>query len=310
MLNFYKTINNRIQEIPTLEEGCWVSAIAPAEEEIAFLVNQLHIDPDFVRAALDEEEASRVDSDDENNTLVIVDVPIAESRKEDETMVYSTMPMAIVYTPQQVVTISLKSNSIIEEFRGGVVKNLQTTQKTQFLLKLLLRIASRFLQYLKQIDKLSTTTESLLHKMMRNKEIIQLLNLEKSLVYFSTSLKSNEVTLEKIMRGRIIKLYEEDEDLLGDVIIEIKQAIEMCSIYSNTLSGTMDAVSSIISNNLNNVMKVLTSLTIIMTIPNIIFGMYGMNVSGLPSPTFATAMAISVVSMLVVTVILSRKGLL
>ena len=146
--------------------------------------------------------------------------------------------------------------------------------------------------------------------MMRNEEIIQLLNLEKSLVYFSTSLKSNEVTLEKIMRGRIIRLYEEDEDLLEDVIIEVKQAIEMCSIYSNTLSGTMDAVSSIISNNLNNVMKVLTSLTIIMTIPNIIFGMYGMNVSGLPFPTFSTAIAMAAVLMVIVTIVLNRKGLL
>ncbi len=309
MLNFYKTINNRIEEIPALEEGCWVSAIAPTAEEISVLVKNLHIDPDFVRAALDEEEASRVDSDDDNNTLVIVDVPIAEQEKDEHTRVFFTMPMAIIYTPQQIVTISLKSNTIIEEFRNGVVKNLHTNQKTQFLLKLLLRIAGRFLQYLKQIDKLSTTTESLLHKMMRNQEIIQLLSLEKSLVYFSTSLKSNEVTLEKIMRGRIIKLYEEDEDLLGDVIIEIKQAIEMCSIYSNTLSGTMDAVSSIISNNLNNVMKVLTSLTIIMTIPNIIFGMYGMNVSSLPSPTFFTAMAVTAVITLIVTVILIRKGL-
>lgn len=309
MLNFYKTINNRIQEIPVLEEGCWVSAIAPNEEEINYLVSTLRIDPDFVRAALDEEEASRVDSDDEDNTLVIVDVPVAVTEKNENTLLFSTMPMGIIYTAEQIVTVSLRQNSIIEEFSQGNVKNLHTTQKTQFLLKLLLRIAARFLQYLKQIDKLSTTTESLLHKMMRNKEIIQLLSLEKSLVYFSTSLKSNEVTLEKIMRGRIIKLYEEDEDLLGDVIIEIKQAIEMCSIYSNTLSGTMDAVSSIISNNLNNVMKILTSLTIIMTIPNIIFGMYGMNVTGLPAPTFLTALVMALVSMAVVTLVLIRRGL-
>ena len=309
MLKFYKTINNRITEISALEDGCWVSAIAPNEEEINYLVSTLRIDPDFVRAALDEEEASRVDSDDEDNTLVIVDVPVAVTEKNENTLLFSTMPMGIIYTAAQIVTVSLRQNSIIEEFSQGTVKNLQTSQKTQFLLKMLLRIAARFLQYLKQIDKLSTTTESLLHKMMRNKEIIQLLSLEKSLVYFSTSLKSNEVTLEKIMRGRIIKLYEEDEDLLGDVIIEIKQAIEMCSIYSNTLSGTMDAVSSIISNNLNNVMKILTSLTIIMTIPNIIFGMYGMNVTGLPAPTFLTAILMALGSMAVGALILIRKGL-
>ena len=309
MLKFYKTINNRIQEIPVLEDGCWVSAIAPNEEEINYLVSTLHIDPDFVRAALDEEEASRVDSDDEDNTLVIVDVPVAVTEKNENTLLFSTMPMGLIYTAEQIVTVSIRPNSIIEEFSQGTVKHLQTAQKTQFLLKMLLRIAARFLQYLKQIDKLSTTTESLLHKMMRNKEIIQLLSLEKSLVYVSTSLKSNEVTLEKIMRGRIIKLYEEDEDLLGDVIIEIKQAIEMCSIYSNTLSGTMDAVSSIISNNLNNVMKILTSLTIIMTIPNIIFGMYGMNVTGLPAPTFLTAFLMAAVSMVIGALILIRKGL-
>lgn len=308
MLNYYKTVNNHIIEIPGLEDGCWVSAIAPTEEEIHILVDDMKIDPGFVRAALDEEEASRVDSDDEN-TLIIVDVPIAEKEPEDNTRVFSTMPMAIIYMPQYLVTISLKPNSIIDEFSHDAVKNLHTSQKTQFLLKLLLRIATRFLQYLKQIDKLSDTTESLLHKLMRNQEIIQLLGLEKSLVYFSTSLKSNEVTLEKIMRGRIIKLYEEDEDLLGDVIIEVKQAIEMCSIYSNVLSGTMDAFASIISNNLNIVMKVLTSLTIIMTIPNIIFGMYGMNVVGLPSPTFWTAILVTAAIMGVVTIILLRKGL-
>ncbi len=309
MLNYYKTIENRIVKIDRVENGCWVSVIAPSEEEIRILVDEMQIDPGFVRAALDEEEASRVDSDDDN-TLIIVDVPIAEKETDDTTVVFSTMPMAIIYTPQYLVTISLKPNSIIDEFSNGIIKNLHTAQKTQFLLKMLLRIANRFLQYLKQIDKLSDTTESLLHKLMRNKEIIQLLGLEKSLVYFSTSLKSNEVTLEKIMRGRIIKLYEEDEDLLGDVIIEIKQAIEMCSIYSNILSGTMDAFASIISNNLNIVMKTLTSLTIIMTIPNIIFGMYGMNVSGLPSPTFLTSIVATVLLMAVTALILSRKGLL
>jgi len=309
MLNYYKTVENRLLEIPALEEGCWVSAIAPTEEEIAFLVRALRIDPDFVRAALDEEESSRVDTDDEDNTLVIVDVPVSEKENTDNTLMYSTIPMAIIYTPQQVVTVSLRSNSVLEEFRGGVVKNLQTGQKTQFLLRLLLRVATRFLQYLKQIDKLSTTTESLLHKMMRNKELIQLLNLEKSLVYFSTSLKSNEVTLEKIMRGRIIKLRDEDEDLLGDVIIEVKQAIEMCSIYSNTLSHTMDAFSSIISNNLNNVMKILTSITIIMMIPDTIFSMYGMNVSGLPLSNFGFTILLSLVLIGLGTIILIRKGL-
>ncbi len=162
---------------------------------------------------------------------------------------------------------------------------------------------------LKQIDKLSDTTENLLHRLMRNKEIIQLLGLEKSLVYFSSSLKSNEVTLEKLLRGRILKLREEDEDLLEDVIIEVKQAIEMCGIYSNVLSGTMDAFASIISNNLNIVMKGLTSVTIVMAIPNMIFGMYGMNVQDLPFPFFWASIALTFILMGIVAIILIKKGM-
>lgn len=308
MLNFYKTIDNRVTEIPGLEDGCWVSAVAPTEEELRFLIEDMSIDSSFVRAALDEEEASRVDSDDDH-TLVIVDVPTAQKAAEGAAIVYSTMPLAIIYTPQHIVTVSLKENAVITEISQGMVKNIQTNQKTQFLLKMLLRIASRFLQYLKQIDKLSDTTENLLHRLMRNKEIIQLLGLEKSLVYFSASLKSNEVTLEKLLRGRILKLHEEDEDLLEDVIIEVKQAIEMCGIYSNVLSGTMDAFASIISNNLNIVMKGLTSVTIVMAIPNMIFGMYGMNVPDLPFPFFWTAILFTVVFMGIVAVVLAKKGM-
>ena len=308
MLNFYKTINNRVTEIPGLEDGCWVSAVAPTEEELHFLIEDMSIDSGFVRAALDEEEASRVDTDD-NLTLVIVDVPTAQRASEDAAIVYSTMPMAIIYTPQHIVTVSLKENAVISEISQGMVKNIQTDQKTQFLLKMLLRIASRFLQYLKQIDKLSDTTENLLHRLMRNKEIIQLLGLEKSLVYFSSSLKSNEVTLEKLLRGRILKLREEDEDLLEDVIIEVKQAIEMSDIYSKVHWGTMDAFASIISNNLNIVMKGLTSVTIVMAIPNMIFGMYGMNVQDLPFPFFWASIALTFILMGIVAIILIKKGM-
>ena len=149
---------------------------------------------------------------------------------------------------------------------------------------MLLRIAGKYLLYLKQIDKLSNYVEQQLHKSMKNKELIQLLGLEKSLVYFSTSLKSTETVLEKILRGRVIKLYEEDQELLEDVLIEVKQAIEMSNIYSNILSGTMDAFASVISNNLNIVMKVLTVITIVMSVPTMVFSFYGMNVLDLPLP--------------------------
>ena len=285
MINFYKTIASRVLPVPAVEDGCWVSAICPTEEE-----------------------SSRVESEDDQ-TLVIVDVPVAERQDEEKTVVYSTIPMAIITNNRFITTVCLRENAVVNEISQGLVKNIQTHLRTQFLLNILLRIATRFLQYLKQIDKISYTTENLLQKTMRNKELIQILGLEKSLVYFSTSLKSNEVTLEKILRGRIIKLYDEDEDLLEDVIIEVKQAIEMCSIYSNVLSNTMDAFSSIINNNLNIVMKLLAALTIIMELPNIIFGLYGTNVVDLPYPHFWFVLVLAAMLMLVFSLIFWKKDM-
>ena len=197
---------------------------------------------------------------------------------------------------------------MVSEISDGLVKNVQTNLKTQFLLIMLLRISVRFLQYLKQIDKASSYMEKQLHKSLRNQELIQLLSLEKSLVYFSTSLKANDTTMEKILRGRIIKLYEDDQDLLEDVLIETKQAIEMCNIYSSILSGTMDAFASIISNNLNIVMKILTTLTIVMSIPTMVFSFYGMN-TNLPLPYFWFPLLIALVASGIAAFILIKKGM-
>lgn len=248
MLKYYKTVENTIVELDTMEPGCWVSAVAPTETEISSLQEELNIDRDFIRSALDEEETSRIESDD-GQTLIVLDYPVAEKvQDKDDTISYYTMPMGIIITDSHVVTVCLKENIIIDEFTKGIVKGIQTQFKTRFVFHMLLRIAGKYLLYLKQIDKLSNYVEQQLHKSMKNKELIQLLGLEKSLVYFSTSLKSTETVLEKILRGRVIKLYEEDQELLEDVLIEVKQAIEMSNIYSNILSGTMDAFASVISN--------------------------------------------------------------
>ena len=309
MLNFYKTVDNRILKIDAPEPGCWISVVSPTEAEVAYLTGDLGVEPDFVRTALDEEESSYIESE-EDQTLVIVDYPSAEEQTdENKTLLYTTLPMGIIITRDYVITVCLNDNLTIMDMAEGRVKGLQTSLKTRFLLLTLLRIAARFLIYLKQIDKLSSTTESRLHQSMRNKELIQLLGLEKSLVYFSTSLKSDEVTLEKILRGRIIKLYEEDEDLLEDVLIEVKQAIEMCNIYSGILSGMMDAFASVISNNLNIVMKVLTAITIVMAIPNMVFSFYGMNVSGLPFPVWWVPIVISLIIAGIGTFILVKKDM-
>lgn len=308
MISFYKTVNSRIAPIEAAEDNCWINVVSPTDAEIEQLINDYGIEPDFLRASLDEEESSHIDSEN-GNTLIVIDVPISE--KPDDNLIYYTMPLGIIFVENHIITVSLKDNPVLHEFSDGVVRNVQTNLKTQFVLHIFYRIANRYLQYLKQIDKISSFVETELRKSMRNKELIQLMDLEKSLVYFSTSLKSNEVTLEKILRGRFIKLYDEDQDLLEDVLVEVKQAIEMANIYLNILSGTMDAFASVISNNLNIVMKVLTSITILMSVPTLIFSFYGMNV-GLPGDNLGILFPIGIGLILTVTtgIILHKKDLL
>lgn len=292
-----------------MEKGCWVQVTSPTQDEIDLLVNSFGVDAGFVRSSLDEEETSRVEIED-NQTLIIVDVPMAEKREDagSNTILYYTVPIGFIIMPECIITISLDETPILTEVSAGLMRHVRTQYKTSFLLMVLLRIASRYIQYLKQIDKVSYITEQQLHRSMRNKELIQLLSLEKSLVYFSTALKSTEITLEKILRGRILKLYEEDEELLEDVLIEIKQAIETCNIYSGILSGTMDAFASVISNNLNIVMKVLTAITIVMAVPNIVFSFYGMNMVDLPLPFTWFPIALTIMLCGMCALILYKKG--
>ena len=306
MIKFYKTINNMVEEIDKAEQGCWISVISPTDDELNELVHNYGLDYGFVCSSLDEEESSRIEQEDDQ-TLIIVDYAVAETDSQNA-MLYSTIPMGIILTKDYVVTVSLRDNIILSEMASGVIKNLYTNMKTRFVLMILLRIAVKFLQYLKQIDKISLSLEKHLRRSMRNMELIQLMDLEKSLVYFSTSLKANEVTLEKILRGRVIKLYEEDQDLLEDVLIEIKQAIEMAGIYSSILSGMMDAFASIVSNNLDIVMKRLTIITILMAIPTIVFSFYGMNVEHLPWAVSWFPLVFSVIITVIIGIILNKTN--
>lgn len=309
MVNYYRSIDGRICEIESAEAGCWISLIAPTETEISDIEDDMGIDRDYIRAALDEEEPSRIESDD-GVTLIVVDYPVAEQDGDlDNTLQYYTTPMSIIITDRNVITVSAKTNVVLDELSKGVVKGIRPDLRTRFVFTILLRIAARYLQYLKQIDKISNYVEGKMYLSMKNKGLIQLLGLEKSLVYFSTSLKSNEAVLEKLMRGRYLKLYEEDQDLLDDVIIEVKQAIEMTNIYSNILNGTMDTFASIISNNLNIIMKRMTTITIILTMPTIVFSFYGMNLgdaaNGLPLANVWFPIALSVVLAVGVGVLMS-----
>lgn len=307
MISIHKTIDGKMTRLDSVQDGCWVNLTYPSEDELNTVAATMGVEPTFLRAALDEEETSRIDTD-EGQTLIIIDVPAVE---KDDAVVYSTLPLGIIVTEKHIITVCLKESSILKDFQNGTVRNANTEKRTSFILYMLLQVAKRFLQYLKQIDKIYSYMERQLHKSQRNKELIQLLDLEKSLVYFNTSLKANEVTLEKILRGRIIALTEEDHDLLEDVLIEVRQAIEMANIYSSIISSMMDAFASVISNNLNVIMKVLTSITVLLTVPNIIFGFYGMNITtGLPFDGFWWVPLLMAVALGgIIAVILKKKDL-
>ena len=281
MFKMYKTNKetNKTEETKEFEKGNWINMVAPTEDEIKLVCKKLNIQEDFIRDSLDFEERARIDyEEDDDTTLFIIDVPIIDRENNEE--VRTTMPLGmIVVRDDYFITVSLKQNKIISDLEKAKIKNTITTyKKTRTILQIFNKNAEIYLSELKKLDREKEKAEKELNNSMKNKELLKMLALEKSLVYFTTSLKSNEVVMERTLRGKIIKLYEEDEDLLEDAIIENKQAIEMAKIYSDILSGTMDAYASIISNNLNIVMKVLTTITIILSIPTIIGSFWGMNV--------------------------------
>ncbi|MBE6850030.1 MAG: magnesium transporter CorA family protein [Ruminococcus sp.] len=304
MIHFYQTQDNCVRELKVPVPGCWISVVDPTAQEIQQLIETYGLDSGFVRSSLDEEESSRIEREDDQ-TLIIVDTAMSEIQTE-ETILFFTIPLGIIITEQYVFTITLKENRVLHDMANGVVRGVQTRMKTRFVMQLLLRITSIYLMYLKQIDKTSYVMEQKLSGAMKNKELIQMLELEKSLVYFSTSLKANEVTIEKLLRGRTIKLYDEDQDLLEDVLIEVRQAIEMSNIYSGILSSMVEAFGSVISNNMSFVMWRLTVVTIIMAIPTMIFSFYGMNTTDLPLPHTWFPMLLSIVLTVIVAVVMLR----
>lgn len=292
-------MDHQLNEISEVIEGSWISLIHPTAAELVQVSREYKIDLDHLKAPLDEEERSRIEVEDDY-TLIIVDIPVTEERKEKE--YFLTIPCGIILTNEVIITVCLMETPVLMDFRDGRVRNFWTFKRTRFILQILYRNASLYLQYLRSIDKKSDEVEKQLHISTKNQELIELLELEKSLVYFSTSLRGNELVLEKLLKIEKIKQYPEDEELLDDVIIENKQAIEMSDIYSNILSGTMDAYASVISNNLNIVMKVLAVITIVMSIPTMIASFWGMNVP-VPLSGSANGFAVLVIASLILTVI-------
>ncbi|MGL4954050.1 MAG: magnesium transporter CorA family protein [Cetobacterium sp.] len=320
MIKIYKSHNDILEkklfsisetlEVEKLtEKNTWIHLSNPTEEEIKVVTNSFDIPEEHIRAALDEEEKARLEIDDDI-ILVIIYVPIHD---ENNRCSFTTVPLGIILLKDHILTVSTVKLSLIEEFVQGRIKSFFTFKKTRFILQMLFRNSTYFLLYLKQIGRISDNIERQLKNNLRNQELMLLLELEKSLVYFTTSLKSNEAVLERMMRTEIVKRYPDDLELLEDVIIETKQAIEMANIYSSILSSTRDAFSTVMSNNLNIVMKKLTSITIVFAIPTVVSGLWGMNVGGVPFASdtygFLWVVLVAIACGIFITWILFKKEL-
>jgi len=263
--------------VPTyrIEGRCWVNIAAPEAEEIEKLARELEIPMDFFTDSLDVDERARIEAED-HATLVLIRVPKFDPNKTD--IPFTTLPVGIILTGDILITICAEDVNSFLVIQNRRVRNLSAQSRKRFILQFFLVVALLYLKYLKEINQKTTEVELQLQKALKNEALIKLLNLEKSLVFFTTSLKSNELMMERLQKSPLFKMDEEDQDLLEDVLIDNKQAIEMASIYSNILSGMMDAFASVISNNLNVVMKLLTSVTIILMLPNLVASIYGMNI--------------------------------
>lgn len=274
MVNYFVSGGgNALSRMDDFTPRCWVDMVSPTDGEVESVARASGVPEDMIKAALDEEERARTEFD-EGCSLFVVDCPIIEERDSGDT--YSTLPLAIIYNKECIVTVCLKGNPVLKDFITGRVK-VSCDKPVLFTLNFMMGNAKRFLYCLKQIDRKSQRVQAELAKTLKNQDILQLLELENSLVYFSTSLNSNAKVHEKLAKVEAVSKSEEYQDLYDDMAIESNQAVEMCKIYKDTLSVSMDAYGSVISNNANDTMKKLTIITILLAIPTMIAGFWGMN---------------------------------
>lgn len=276
MIKYYKTEKQRIYEEQKADDGVWIQMVAPSMEESRKIAELLDVDIDDIRAALDEEESSRIELED-GYTLILVDIPTQEIRHDTKT--YTTIPLGIILTQDVIVTVCTEETPILQVFIQNRVREFSTKKKLRFVYQILFRTAAIYQTYLRSIDKKRTEIEERIGNDTVDTDLIDLHELESTLVYFATSLRANAVVLDRLTRYKRLEQYPEDKELLEDVIVENRQAIEMTSIYRDIIDGTRELMSSVIDNRLNNVMKYLTSITIVMAIPTVISGIYGMNVN-------------------------------
>ena len=278
MIKIYKTEESIVHEIEKSEEGAWINMVSPNMEECMKIAEQFDIDIGDVRAALDDEESSRIDLED-GYTLILVDIPSVEIRHKREA--YTTIPLGIILVDGVIITVCGEETPVLEAFEKRRVRDFSTKKKMRFVYQILYRSTSIYQNYLRVIDKRRREIEEhISDDDTEDTDLIDLHELESNLVYFATSLRANGVVLDRLTRYERLKQFPEDRESLEDVIVENKQAIEMTAIYRDIINGTRELLSTIIDNRLNNVMKYLTSITLVMAIPTVISGIYGMNVSG------------------------------
>ncbi len=277
MLTYYKTDDRIIRQIDSCEDGCWIKLTDPTLEECSFISESFDIDIADVRAALDDEESSRISLEDDY-TLILVDIPSAEVRNKRRT--YTTIPLGILIREGVLITVCSEETAVLRTFIDQRVREFSTKKQMRFTYQILYNTAVMYQSLLRAIDKKRTEIEENIEHLTEDSDLVDLHELESNLVYFATSLRANGVVLDRLTRYGRLKQYEEDQELLEDVIIENRQAIEMTGIYRDIINGTRELLSSVINNRLNNVMKYLAAITIVMSIPTIISGLWGMNVSG------------------------------
>jgi len=274
MLTIYKTTEQGLEQLESMANGAWIKAVDPTSEEIQQLIGW-GIDADYINYSLDLDEMPRMERDDDY-TFILIRIPHSQPESD---IPYTTIPLGIMIKGNIVVTICRYEKEMFKVLANGKYRLLKTGKRYRFALYIFLETATRYLAHLREINRMTETIEDQLQKSTRNRELMELLKYQKSLTYFATALRSNEVMMERVQRTQIFNYYEEDQDLLEDVLTENQQAIQMTSINTEILSSMMDAFASIISNNLNTVMKALAALTIILNLPTVVAAFYGMNVA-------------------------------
>ena len=299
MVKYYRTDDRMIHEVDRLDNGVWAYSVNPTIEEAQVIADVLDVDLGDIFAAVDKEESARIELED-GYTLILVDVPSLELRHEKAS--YTTIPLGIILTQNEIVTICTEHLPVLDVFINSRVKEFSTKKKLRFVYQILYRVSVLYQNALRTIDKKRTEIEERVGNDTREDDLIALHELESTLVYFATSLRANSVVLDRLTRYKRLEQYPEDKELLDDVIVENKQAIEMTMIYRDIINGTRELMSSVIDNRLNNVMKSLTVITLIMAIPTIISGLYGMNVNVAGMPFASSPFGFLLIGILIVIV--------